>query len=473
MPETDPTATVAQSTDGSGVVSIEELIKQGVPPEEVEPGYAVSEAEAQRISAERLAEARRLEDEQIAELPLSDQEEIRQVQRELAALGVEVHAVTKWWGFEIHLNAEAAQVAATITEQVGKVLAKIPKLKPFSPLIKAYCKAKAKWIKEVGKTYGCKLVSPWIAPGMLIPISLRPADDTSLWWTVYGRDADTGQYKWSEDTKFAAHKSKSNPALAVYKDKLYCVHRGDYDDKLWWTVYDTTAADADDPNSGWSEDTYLGAHTSGAGPALAVYNDTLHCVHRGGGSQTQLWWTTFDGKKWSDDVQIGGRTSHGPGLAVHDGKLFCAYKGYNNNQLYWRTLTDKGWSGEDTLPGKTNSNPALASYKNTLYAMYTAYNSSVLYVNRFSGDRWQGDYSLPNHKSTEGPALAVYNNELYCVHRGATNDKKLWWARTSNGTSWTQDSALPAHTSAQGPAIIAYRDLNGTQDQLMCVHRGY
>ncbi|WP_433192402.1 hypothetical protein ACQP1G_27235 [Nocardia sp. CA-107356] len=461
MSETYPTTEATQQTDGKGDAGIAELIEQGVPREEVEPGYTVSETEAQQIAAERLAAARRLEDEQIAELARASQERIRDAQREMAAKGIEVHFNTKWWGFEMVLNKEGALAAAYLTEYIGRALQEVPKLKPFAMLIDASCKLKANWIKAVGETYGCRLVSPWIAPGMLIPISLAPRDDTSLWWTVY----ETAQ-GWNQDEKFAAHKSKSNPALAALNGKLYCVHRGDNNEKLWWTAYD--------PDTGWSDDTEFLAHTSGAGPALAAYNGKLHCVHRGGGSQTELWWTTFDGTGWSDDVQIGGRTSHGPGLAVYDGKLFCAYKGYNNNQLYWRTLTGNGnsWGGEGTIPGKTNSNPALAVYKNTLYAMYTAYNSSDLYLNSFSGGRWHGDSKLRAHKSTEGPALAVYDNHLYCAHRGATDDKQLWWTRF-NGSSWSDDTRFGAHSSAQGPALIAYRDKNGTQDQLLCVHRGY
>ncbi|MGY2063199.1 hypothetical protein ACW9HQ_50615, partial [Nocardia gipuzkoensis] len=182
-----------------------------------------------------------------------------QVQTELASDGYEVSAVTKWWGFEVHLNAKAAQAAADITEKIGSLLAKIPKLKPLAPLIKAYCKIRAAWIRRVGATHGCKLVSPWIAPGMLIPISLGPKEDASLWWTVYQPDKG-----WNEDQKFPGHMSASNPALAVFNGKLYAVHRGYTDRMLWWTVYDPSA------ENGWADDTNLPQHFSDDGPALAV-----------------------------------------------------------------------------------------------------------------------------------------------------------------------------------------------------------
>ncbi|WP_437756258.1 hypothetical protein [Sorangium sp. So ce1389] len=110
-------------------------------------------------------------------------------------------------------------------------------------------------IKAVSGGYGCKLVSPWISPTMLIPISLAPKDDTSLWWTTFGpEDA------WSEDKRFLQHYSAENPALAEFQGKLYCVHRGNGDSSLWWATFD--------PDQGWGEDHRFPNHASASGPAL-------------------------------------------------------------------------------------------------------------------------------------------------------------------------------------------------------------
>ncbi|WP_429425725.1 hypothetical protein [Nocardia sp. GAS34] len=435
-------------------------------PEQAQPRYTVSAAEARQMAAAQLEEARRLEDEQIAELPADSQQAIQEIQDELAARGAEVHAVTKWWGFEIHLNAEAAQIAAQITEQVGKILSNIPKLKPFSPLIKAFCKLKAAWIKAVGKDYGCKLVSPWIAPGMLIPIALAPKDDTSLWWTVF-----TDGNKWNEDQKFTDHYSKSNPALAVYKGRLYCAHRGNTNDaSLWWTMYETTQADAAEPKSGWTPDTKFPAHYSSAGPALATFGDYLYCVHRGNGSDTELWWSRFNGTSWSTDTRMSGRTSDGPALAVFNNKLWCVYKGYNNNRLYSRTFDGTRWSGESEMAPQTDSNPALAVYKNHLYVVFKGKGTTMLWFTRNNGNGWESDRALGAHASQEGPGLAVFGDHLYCVHRGGST-ARLWWTRY-NGSSWSADTQFPGHYSEQGPALVTFRDPNGTEDQLLCVHRG-
>ncbi|MDP9869059.1 MULTISPECIES: hypothetical protein [Streptosporangium] len=78
---------------------------------------------------------------------------------------------------------------------------------------------------------------------------------------------------------------------------------------------------------------------------------------------------------------------------------------------------------------------------------------------------------LPAHRSAEGPALAVFNNRLYCVHRGS-GGQSLWWT-SFNSAHWSPDTRLPGHLSAQGPAIVSYRGPYGTEDQLFCVHRGH
>lgn len=64
----------------------------------------------------------------------------------------------------------------------------------------------------------------------------------------------------------------------------------------------------------------------------------------------------------------------------------------------------------------------------------------------------------------------MFNGELHCVHRGGA-DTSLWDS-SFNGSRWTEDYRFPGHHSTQGPAVITYRDKNGTQDQLLCVHRG-
>ncbi|MDK1472846.1 hypothetical protein QNO07_05275 [Streptomyces sp. 549] len=399
-------------------------------------------------------------------------ERAEHARKELETLGATVRFEAKWWGFEVHLNQAAVDAYLEIKDLLADILGEALK-EPLSTLVTLAAMAQKVWVQAVSRGYGCKLVSPWISPTMLIPIGINPSEDPNLWWTVFGRSADTGHFQWNEDTMFPAHASAANPAAAVFNGRLILVHRGFDDQQLWWTSFD--------PDNGWSVDTEFGAHSSAAGPALAVYDGKLHCVHRGHGSDTKLWHTTFDGRGWSADRPLGAHSSSvGPALAVYDGKLHCVHKGATSDSTLWHTTFTSagGWAQDTPLPGhSTASNPALAVYGSTLHMVHrgSGADTSLWHTTYTSAGGWGSDNKFRAHSSLEGPGLAVFDNRLYCVHRGHGNgDQNLWWTSYKPGSGpWTDDQKFPGHTSGAGPAVVVYRDKNGTQDQLMVIHRGY
>lgn len=397
-------------------------------------------------------------------------ERAERARKELEARGATVEFKAKWWGFEVHLNQAAVDAYLEIKDLLADILGEALK-EPLSSLVTLAAMAQKVWVQAVSRGYGCKLVSPWISPTMLIPIGINPAEDPNLWWSVFGRNANTGRFEWNEDAMFPGHASAANPAAAVFNGRLILVHRGygNSDQQLWWTEFD--------PDRGWSEDRTFGAHSSAAGPALAVFRGQLHCVHRGSGNDTSLWHTTFDGTRWSTDQRLPAhKSSVGPALAVFNNELHCVHRGDGNTITMWHTtFNGTRWSADTELRAhKTASNPALAVYDRKLHLVHRGTGNDVsLWHAMYDGTRWSSDQSLPAHSSLEGPGLAVFDNKLYCVHRGhGSNDQNLWWTYY-DGSRWSTDTKFPGHTSGAGPAVIAYRDKNGTQDQLMVVHRGY
>ncbi|MFI5831378.1 sialidase family protein [Streptomyces sp. NPDC051578] len=369
---------------------------------------------------------------------------------------------TKWWGFEVHLNQPAIDLVQGFRDVIEEIVSPFLPT-PLSEIVSAACLLQREWIKAVSKGHGCKLVSPWFSPTMLIPVPLNaPTSDTNLWWTVF--EPDKG---WSTDEVFPAHGSAGHPALAVFKDKLYCVHRGygGNDADLWWTVHT--------PDRGWSPDNKFPAHGSASGPALAVFQDKLYCAHRGN-TDANLWITSFNGTSWSADRQIPSTgSSTGPALAVFDGKLYMVFKGNSDTNIWW-TSTSNGtnWTSPQAIPNHgTGANPALAVFNGKLYCVTRGTTDADLWWTTFNGSTWTTPRKFPAHGSREGVGLAVFKGKLYCVHRGNT-DQSLWWT-AFDGNNWSADTRLPAHTSGASPAMAVYRDQNGTRDQLMCVHRGF
>lgn len=386
---------------------------------------------------------------------------------ELEARGFNAWVETKWWGFQVHMSESTADDISDLTDQIADIIeGTIPKI---GKVLAAVMKIHSLWIKAVNGPTGVKCTSPWIAPSLLIPSGRGGVvGDPKLWWTVY----EPGQ-GWSTDEQFAAHQSGSNPALADFNGRLYLAHRGtdleDGDPRLFWAVYDA--------QSGWSEDQAFPGHQSSHGPALAVYNGKLHCVHRGITGDERLWHSTFDGTRWSADTPLPAHgSSVGPALAVYNGKLYLVHRGGGSDaRLWWATFDGTRWSADTPFPDhQTASNPALAVYGGRLHCIHRGGDDTSFYhTTTVNGSTWSWDVRLPAHHSLEGPGLTVYDDKLYCVHRGYGNgDQHLWWSHY-NGSTWSNDTKFPAHTSGAGPAVIAYQDANGTRDQLLVVHRGY
>ncbi|MGN9847174.1 hypothetical protein ACTMTI_54745 [Nonomuraea sp. H19] len=409
------------------------------------------------VEAEWLA-AKRESERQIAALDAKDADRVRKLQAELRALDADVWPVSRWWGFEIHLNETAAVQAAEISVLIGEITGVVLGAW-LTPIVEGSAKNNARWIGQIARPYGVKLVSPWTAPATLAPARLAAsANAAKLRWTVH----EPGE-GWSEDQRFVF--SGSGPAVAEYKDRLYLAHRGDADDAgLWWTVYDV--------EEGWSAGQRFPGHVSDAGPALAAYDGQLYCVHRGSGDDS-LFWTRWDGADWTPDAKLPGHVSaSSPALAAYDGQLYCVHRGSGDDNLWWTRWDGANWSPDQRFPNHTTrSNPALAVFRGHLYCVHRGGGQDTsLWWTRWDGTNWSADQRLPGHFAAEGPALAVYRDRLYCVHRGAS-DQSLW-CTTFDGSNWSDNERLPAHHSAEAPAAIAFRDRNAARDQLLIVHRG-
>jgi hypothetical protein len=401
---------------------------------------------------------------------------------------IHVSCETKWWGYTLHLNEDATQLLEDIDTWAGKLLGCLPgELKPVGKAIQMYLKLRNVIIKAEDRGEGVKLVSPWIMPTLLAPLpDSQHIDDSQLRWTSLVDDQDG----WSDEQKMAKVFSEDGPALAGFQDKLFCVARGGGSDQsLWWMSFDGS----------WSTYQQIPRPGGGAGPwsacapALAVFQNKLYCVHRGQGDDQSLWWFTFDGNNWSADQQIprpgggpGPWSASGVGLAVFQNKLYCVHRGQGPDQsLWWFTFDGNNWSLDQQIPrpgggaGPWSAGaPALAVYQDQLYCVHRGADSDQsLWWFTFDGNNWGLDQQIPGVGSiygpwsAAGPGLAVFQNKLYCLHRGEGPDQYLWWF-SFDGSNWSQDTKNTGAASAYQPGIVVYRHPNGTRDQLLCVHRG-
>ncbi|AFZ05556.1 glycoside hydrolase family 18 [Oscillatoria nigro-viridis PCC 7112] len=241
------------------------------------------------------------------------------------------------------------------------------------------------------------------------------------------------------------------PAVAVYDDKLFCVHEGQGEDGyLWYCTFDFKRNE-------WSQDIKLSFGTGGP-PAVAVYDNKLFCVHEGQGEDGYLWYCTFDFKRneWSQDIRlnvgVGSRRHNNPSaaLAVYREKLFCVHEGRGEDGLLWGCTFDKNtqtWSEDSWL---------------------------------VSGGKWPWDpkpgtvgSAPPFIKSSGAPGLAVLNDRLICLHEGSSESGTLWHC-DFNGTEWSKDQEFfpTAELAAPVISITGPPSLEVIDGKLFCFYEG-
>ncbi|MFG3365125.1 hypothetical protein ACIPWY_00915 [Streptomyces sp. NPDC090032] len=391
---------------------------------------------------------------------------------ELGAAGAAVSVRLLEWGFALRLDQRAADRLADLDSAglvsgfrhlVAEVLAgSLPA--DVAGAVDAALTGRAEQIRSAARGAGCELLSPWSAPTLLAPMALdAPPRETGLWFSVFAPGVG-----WGTDAQFTARYASETPALAVFRDDLYCVHQGRGDNPdLWWAVHRADGS--------WSEDRSFPAHHTLGSPALAVFRDRLYCAHRGGSGDWGIALTSCDSDSgtWTPDRPVPHAESvYGPALAVFRDALHLAYADAAQRIMVTTSVDGRGWTAPEPVPGcATTRSPALAVYDGALHLLHGNPKDGAIHWSRLRDTGWTSEGALPGHRTRSNIGLAVFDGKLVCVHRGPAR-QQLWWS-AFDGAGWSADTEMPGHSSKYGPALAVYRDPAGTREQLLCVHRGH
>ena len=206
------------------------------------------------------------------------------------------------------------------------------------------------------------------------------------------------------------------------------------------------------------------------GPALAVLNNTMHLVWKGGPSDPRMFHaSSTDGIKWiGGGPPIPGSTSHAPALVVLGNRLHRVWKGEGTVGMRISGNSDgkeTGWSPEQAIGGETSHGPALAADpRGKLYRVFKGGGTDTrmhMSSSLDGGQIWTQDIPVsdgagnPIGFTSDGPALAFLNNRLHLVWKGVPTDFNMFHASSTDGKKWTSTGQPIGGVTAFGPALAA------------------
>lgn len=279
---------------------------------------------------------------------------------------------------------------------------------------------------------------------------------------------------WSNDVKIEGAGTSGSPALARFRDKLYCVHEGAGEEG--WLRYFTI-----DLSGKFSSEGYLRADSGGEkvgasqpharqwgrrafhGPsaALVVFGDKLYCFSEQRGKTGKLQYVfTEDGNTWSSDVVLGGTgTSGAPGLCVHRGRLFCAHEGPGENgalvcKVFEPSLAK---STEETLETEISGPPSLVVMEDSVYCFYQGPGQNGVLTYRAYDDAtqtWGDRYRIPDVTMSGSPAATMMNGKIYLFHEGPK--KGAFQSTNRDAILYSTEGGVTAGLIGATPELIAF-----------------
>ncbi|RCS25628.1 hypothetical protein DUT91_02260 [Phyllobacterium salinisoli] len=251
-------------------------------------------------------------------------------------------------------------------------------------------------------------------------------------------------------------------------------------DLLKWTSAPVSSSSI--PNTTWlSPQDFPSLYTSAAAPALAVFQDKLWIMHRGGGENMDLWYSNFTPQsgwrngEWQiryNNIPVKSPSKPALAVIVEDNTLQCAYlRSSGQTQRGGHISFVSTDNGQDWNPPVTEhilpsaSGPAVAWFRDAFWCVFRQLESNQLWVALLYGMEVDS-YEISSQKSSAAPALAVFKDQLWCVYRGYGNDNNLYVTTSNRGEIWAPPTPIPGQTSDCEPALVYVSE----NDALLCVY---
>ena len=205
-----------------------------------------------------------------------------------------------------------------------------------------------------------------------------------------------------------------------------------------------------------------------------------------GANSDNLRLSEFSDGEWTGNRMIGQmsgdispHSEHTPGAALFKKQLRISYKGTRDEDLFIAQFDGIEWAGDQRISKQPNSDispkstdgPAMVVYGDQLHIVYKGKGNNYLYHAYFDGTTWAGDDRIEvtgsdiDPGTNHGVDLAVFDGKIYTVYKGAHDDDIRWMAY--DGLVWrgdqkirdmTEDKIVPK-TSGSNPGLVVYDEL--------------
>jgi hypothetical protein len=166
---------------------------------------------------------------------------------------------------------------------------------------------------------------------------------------------------------------------------------------------------------------------------MVVWHDRLFLSWRGMGADPVLWWSTYEGDRWSPQRPIIGTASRSsPALGASSQTLMLAYTSIEDDESVWcSTFDGTAWAAPRRVEGaRASGSPALAGSKDEIFLAWRgreprmrsdAFGESVNLPRKDTAIWWtrgdkEGFAAEPRlfrlGSTWESPAIAVLDDDL-------------------------------------------------------------
>jgi hypothetical protein len=200
-------------------------------------------------------------------------------------------------------------------------------------------------------------------------------------------------------------------------------------------------------------------------PALAVFNDRLYLSYIDGNNNAQII-SSSDGVNWGSSIGfVMSGVDASPSLAVFGPELYIGLRKHADTSLTLARVSS-GLLYPVTATNypsiQLNFNPGLAVFNNTLYIGIesSANTHAILVYTSGDGLTLSESTAAASDQTSTAPTLAVHNSVLYLGFRSNDSKRNFLYKYTADGTNWS--SAIQPHFGIGGnPTLVNTTDLTG------------